>query len=325
LIPGEMMKHFVLLLLALLFGALWNAQAIESQGETHGELRRTVALTFDDLPEVFSRDVATMRRNTTELLRTLKLHRAPAIGFVNEGKLHRPGEIDARTAVLKQWVDAGMTLGNHTFSHLRLLNTPLLAYEDDVIKGEVITRQLMSARQPYQLYFRHPYTSTGPNKEVKAAFESFLRERGYKVAPFTIENSDYIFNQIYFDASRNKDTALMERLHRTYLDYNDAQFEFFERLSIETFGREISQILLIHANDINADCLDELLKRLEARGYRFVTLDQAMEDKAYQTRDDYIGLHGPSWMHRWTVSLGLTMKLNQEPDPPKWVLDMFKR
>lgn len=315
------MRHLLLMLLALLFVPCSTAQ----NNEPRGEARRTVALTFDDLPEVFSRDVATMRRNTTELLRTLKLHRAPAIGFVNEGKLHTPGEIDARVEVLKQWVDAGMMLGNHTFSHLRLLNTPLLAYEDDVIKGEVITRRLMNERQPYQLYFRHPYTSTGPNKEVKAAFESFLRERGYKVAPFTIENSDYIFNQIYSAARRNKDTALMERLRKTYLDYNDRQFEFFERLSSETFEREISQILLIHANDINADCLDELLKRLQARGYRFVTLDQAMEDKAYQTRDDYIGLHGPSWMHRWTVSLGLKMKLDQEPDPPKWVLDVFKR
>ena len=237
----------------------------------------------------------------------------------------RPGELDARTEVLKLWVDAGMMLGNHGFSHLRLLTTPLLKYEEDVIKGEVITRRLMSGREPYQLYFRHPYTRTGPTREVKAEFESFLREHGYKVAPFTIENSDYIFNQIYFDARRNNDTALMERLRKTYLDYNDGQFEFIERLSSEMFGREISQILLIHANDINSDCLDEMLKRLAARGYRFVTLDQALEDKAYQTRDDYVGLHGPSWLHRWTVSMRLKMKLDQEPDPPKWVLDMFQK
>jgi len=319
------MKRLSLMLLAVLFVPLSNAQDIDVHGEARGEARREVALTFDDLPEAFSRDIGTMRHNTTELLRTLKLHRAQAIGFVNEGKLHVPGELDARTAVLKQWVDAGMTLGNHGFSHLRLLTTPLLKYEEDVIKGEVITRRLMSGRQPYQLYFRHPYTSTGPTREVKAAFESFLREHGYKVAPFTIENSDYIFNQIYSDARRNNDTALMERLRKTYLEYNDGQFEFIERLSSEMFGREISQILLIHANDINADCLGEMLKRLEARGYHFVSLDQALEDKAYQTKDDYVGLHGPSWLHRWTVSLGLKMKLDQEPDPPKWVLDMFKK
>jgi len=311
------MRHLFLVLLALLWVPCSNAQGIES--------RRTVALTFDDLPAAFSRDLAAMKRNTPALLQTLKLHRAPAIGFVNEEKLQVPSEIDARVEVLKQWVDAGMILGNHGYSHLRLLNTPLLKYEDDVIKGEVITRRLMTGRQPYQLYFRHPYTSTGSTKEIKAAFENFLKERGYKVAPFTIENSDYIFNQMYADARRDKDTLMMERLRKAYLELSEAQFDFFERLSSEMFGREISQILLIHANDINADCLDDLLKRLEKRGYRFVTLDQALEDKAYQTRDDYIGLHGPSWLHRWTVSLGLKMKLDQEPDPPKWVLDMFKK
>jgi peptidoglycan/xylan/chitin deacetylase (PgdA/CDA1 family) len=311
------MRHIWIVILVLSGGGFASAQNLEAG--------RTVALTFDDLPEVFSRDVPSMRRNTTELLRVLKAHHAPAIGFVNEGKLHAPGEIDARIEVLKQWVDAGMNLGNHTYSHLRLLNTPLARYEDDVIQGEVITRRLMSVRQPYQLYFRHPYTSTGPNKAVKAAFENFLRERGYKVAPFTIENSDYIFNRIYFDARRNNDAALMERLRKAYLDYNDGQFELMEHLSTEMFGREITQILLFHANDINADCLDEMLKRLEARGYRFVTLDQALEDKAYQTPDDYIGTNGPSWLHRWTVALGLKMTLAREPDPPKWVLDMMKK
>ena len=315
------MKYFSIVAIALLIVSGSRAQEPKSREQ----LNRSVAVTFDDLPEVFSRDLAAMRRNTEEILRVLTLRRVPALGFVNEGKLHVTGELDARTEVLKKWVDAGMTLGNHTFSHLKLFNTPLLIYQDDVIKGEVITRRLMSNRQPYQLYFRHPYTSTGPNKEVKAAFEKFLNERGYKIAPFTIENSDYIFNQMYADARRKNDNLLMERLRTAYLDYNDSQFEFMERLSKEMFAREISQILLIHSNDINADSLDEMLRRITARGYRFVTLDQALEDKAYQTKDDYIGMNGPSWLHRWSVGLGLKMKLVEEPDPPKWVMDMFKK
>ena len=309
------MKCLVLVLLAFPCFSSTPAQTLDRY--------RTVALTFDDLPDALD-DLAGMRRNTPELLRTLKLHNAPAIGFVNESKLHAPGELDARTAVLKQWVNAGMILGNHTFSHSRLFTTPLAKYEQDVINGEVITRRLMSGHKPYQLYFRHPYTSTGPNKEVKEAFEKFLAERGYKVAPFTIENSDYIFNRLYVDARRDKDSELMERLRKAYLELNDAQFEFFERISNEMFGRQISQILLIHANDINADCLDQMLKRLESRGYRFVTLDQALQDKAYQTKDDYIGPNGPSWLHRWTVNMGMKMKLAEEPDPPKWVLDLSK-
>ena len=122
------MRHLLLVLLAALCVPLSNAPDTDIHGEARGEARREVALTFDDLPEAFSRDIATMKRNTTELLRTLKLHRAQAIGFVNEGKLHVPGELDARTEVLKQWVDAGMrlaTTGFHIFgcSPLRCSST----------------------------------------------------------------------------------------------------------------------------------------------------------------------------------------------------------
>ena len=55
---------------------------------------------------------------TAELLRVLRRHRAPAIGFVNEGQLDAGGERrSAREALLQAWIDAGMTLGNHTYAH----------------------------------------------------------------------------------------------------------------------------------------------------------------------------------------------------------------
>lgn len=286
---------------------------------------RSVAITFDDLPDGTARDIHAIRRNTTELLRVLRRHGAPAIGFVNEINVRVPGETDARVGLLRQWLGSGMMLGNHGFSHLRFFDTPLAKYQDDVIKGELITRALMRERGSHHLYFRHPYTSTGANKEAKAAFEKFLGDRGYKIAPFTVGNSDFIFNDIYVEARRNKDAAMMRRIREAYLQNTDSQFRFFERRSAEMFGRQISQTLLIHANDINADCLDEMLNRLTARGYRFVTLDGALEDEAYQTRDDYIGPAGPSWLHRWTLSMGMKWERDREPGLEDWVLEAFKK
>jgi peptidoglycan/xylan/chitin deacetylase (PgdA/CDA1 family) len=308
--------RFSLVLVLILIGSSSEAQTA----------RRSVALTFDDLPKAFdSGNLADARRTTSEILAALKRHRAPAIGFVNERQLHVPGEMDARIAILDLWVQAGLTLGNHTFSHPDLQTTPLPQYEDDFIHGEVITRRLMQKAGPYQLYFRHPFTHTGPTKEVRAAFEEFLKTRGYKIAPFTVENSDYIFNKLYVEARKANDQPLSTRIRAAYLEHNDAVFGFIEGLSREMFGREIMQVLLIHANDLNADCMDEMLKRMETRGYEFKTLDRALEDKAYETRDDFVGRMGPSWLHRWSVSLGLRMKLDQEPDPPNWVMEMYKK
>ncbi len=64
------------------------------------------------------------------------------------------------------------------------------------------------------------------------------------------------------------------------------------------FGRPIRHIFLIHSNEINADSLDAMLERLTERGYRFISLDRALEDEAFQVSDDYVGPWGLSWLHR---------------------------
>ena len=58
----------------------------------------------------------------------------------------------------------------------------------------------------------------------------------------------------------------------------DAKFDYFERESKALFGREIPQVLLIHANSLNADAYPELARMMKARGYRFVPLGEALED-----------------------------------------------
>jgi peptidoglycan/xylan/chitin deacetylase (PgdA/CDA1 family) len=162
----------------------------------------------------------------------------PQPAFVNEAKLFVPGEVDARIALLQQWVEAGVILGDHTYSHAEFNQLTVEQFEDEIVKGDVITRRLMQSRQPYQLYFRHPETHTGDNQAKKEA--------------------------------------------------------------------------------INADCLNDLLQRLEARGYRFVTLDEAMSDPAYRTRDTLVTKSGPTWLWRWMKSKGMAIGFRGDPDPPEW-------
>jgi hypothetical protein len=90
-------------------------------------------------------------------------------------------------------------------------------------------------------------------------------------------------------------------------------------LAQDTFGRDIPQVLLIHVNRLNADAMPELVRRWKARGYRWITLSDAVKDDAYATRDAYVGISGPSWLHRWRVGLGKPDRQRDEPDPPDWV------
>lgn len=319
-----MSKTFLILFLAL----ICVCAPVTKQTNQSKIPRRTVALTFDDLPynnPVGGNYLKDAKRVTDELLRVMKAHRATSVGFVNEGKLHAPGELNARTALLKQWVDAGMTLGNHTYSHPDFNTQTIQQFQDEIVKGEVITRRLMKGRQPYQLYFRHPMTHTGDTREKKEAIEKFLAERGYKVTPHTIENSDYIYNVGYVRARQKNDQALMKKLRDAYLEFNFAATDFAEQISPKIFGREIPQLLLLHAIDINADCLDEMLRRYEARGYRFVTLDEAMSDPAYQTKDTLVAQRGPTWLWRWSKSLGQNISFKDDPEIPQWIMDLYNQ
>jgi peptidoglycan/xylan/chitin deacetylase (PgdA/CDA1 family) len=307
-----------------LFAALALVQVGRVTLVAQSPTARAMALTFDDLPYVAlesSDYVHDADRVTTEILRVLRTHNAPAVAFVNEARLQVQGETDARVAVLKRWADSGIVLGNHTYSHADLNALTADQYEDEIIRGEVVTRRLMEPRNPYQLYFRHPFTHTGDTAEKKRAVEGFLAARGYKVAPFTIENSDFIFARPYAKARRSGDDTMKQRLSQAYLDFTVSETTFMETIATQLFGHDIPQTLLVHSNDITADNLDKMLTTFERRGYRFITLAQAMADTAYRTQD-VVTKAGPTWLWRWMKSKGMNLNFRDEPDPPAWVTDL---
>jgi peptidoglycan/xylan/chitin deacetylase (PgdA/CDA1 family) len=282
--------------------------------------RRQVAVTFDDLPftgDGGKTDARGIGEFTSKLLATFKAHKMPVIGFVNERKLQREGERDALIAVLKMWVNAGCELGNHTYGHPSFYRTPLDAFQKQVVDGEPVTRSLLAARNMKLRYFRHPFLNTGPDLKTKEAFERFLSERGYRVAPVTIDNAEWIFAQAYTQALQRGDKETAKRVADEYAPYMERMFEFYERMSVELFGREIPQTLLVHANALNADHFDRIAAMMKRRGYSFITLDAALKDKAYEHRDTYTGATGISWLQRWLITRGQTF--SKKPALPPYM------
>lgn len=290
-----------------------------SQGEAQaGRTVRQVAVTFDDLPATRIVSLADVRTLTTQLLDELAAYRIPATGFVNEGKLDEvPGERQGRIDLLDGWLDAGHELGNHTYSHLRLYNATIAEFEADLLRGEQVTRQLLEARGCVPRYFRHPTLNTGRDAEHKAAAERVLARHGYTVAPVTIDSDEYLYAAAYARARAAGDSALMQRLGTDYVRYMARMFGYYERLSMTLLTREPAQVLLLHANWLNADYLAPLVEMMQRRGYEFVTLEAAMADPVYRLPDTYVGNRGPSWLERWIVSRGLVVPA--APQVPGWV------
>lgn len=285
--------------------------------------KREMVITLDDLPLVDRRALsrAEYRRTVEDLIRVLAEKSVPAIGFVNEDKLIADGRVEPdRVALLGAWLDAGLALGNHTHAHAGLHRTSVDDFLAGVLLGERTLRPLLESRGKELRYFRHPYLHTGRDADTRNRVDAFLARHGYVVAPVTIDNADYLYAAAYAQALQAQDEDLAERLVTSYLDYMLAVVVYYEQQSMALYGRNMSHVLLLHANRLNADTLGRLLGTLQALGYRFVSLEQALQDPAYQQADAYFGPAGISWLHRWALTAGKRGAFFAgEPEVPDWV------
>lgn len=287
---------------------------------------RMVAVTFDDLPAVVQgdRSVAAHARVTEGVLRHVREHRVPAIGFVNEVKLQTDGRVDERRVeLLRQWARAGLELGNHGYSHVDFHETPLDEYVDDMAYGDSVTKVVLAERGQRPRFFRHPFLHTGRTMEDRRRFEASLAERGYRVAPVTIDNHDYLFAAAYDLAPAD---SVRRRVADEYLAYMERVTAYYEQQSVSLLGRDIPHVLLLHANDLNADHFGRIAEMYVRRGYAFVPLERALQDPAYASPDTYTGPGGITWIHRWALTAGKRgAAFAGEPEVPAWVQDLARR
>ncbi len=299
------MRALLALLVSLLFAGAAFAQA------------RQVAITIDDLPrggDGGARDLVTVRTMTEKLLRPFREQRIPVTGFVNAARFD--GDAEGLRQVLDLWLDAGADLGNHSHSHPDINSVPVADYIADIVKGEPPIRAALGARGRKLEWYRHPYLHVGATTEARSTLSDWLDKHGYRVAPVTLDNADYMYARLYLAPMTR------ERVRSEYVSYMESVVAFFEQRSVEVAGREFPQVLLIHASQMNADLMPELLAMFRRRGYSFVTLDAALKDAAYQLPESYVGRGGFSWIHRWSRHKGMPNR--GEPEPPEWVQKGFE-
>lgn len=279
-----------------------------------------VAITFDDLPyaAVAADDNGALRGMTDRLLLQLQTDRVPAVGFVNEAKLYRESVLEpARVDLLHSWLKAGFELGNHTYSHLSLNRVPLDVFQSDLLQGEAVTRPLMQSEGRGLRWFRHPFLHRGKTAEARSAFQGFLAAHGYRVAPVTVNNSEWVFAAAYARALAQGDADAARRIGAAYVPYMEVVFAQAEQLTLDLFGRPIPHVLVLHANALNAEYFDALAAMLRQRGYRFISLDDALTDRAYASPAGSGGIEGESWLEGWARDAGL--RPLQPPPVPGFV------
>ncbi len=269
--------------------------------------QKEICITLDDLPVVSYgfKEISFQQNIIDKLISTFDEHEIPAIGFVNESKLYQNGKLrKEKVALLESWLDAGYELGNHTYSHPSYHRVSYKKFTDDIIKGEKVCKELTKNYGTEYQYFRHPFLHVGLTPEKHDSLKVFLSDHGYIEAPVSIDNDDYIFAYAYSKAMSKKDQQLMDQIGRDYIDYMEKKLVYFENQSNKLLGRNVKHILLLHANAINADYLDDLARRYKEHGYSFISMKEALEDPAYQKEITKYNNWGISWIDRWALSAG---------------------
>lgn len=218
---------------------------------------KTISLTIDDLPFVGE------YRNfhLTMLMNTLKEQQVPATGFIIASEVR-----DNNWDLLKQFKEAGFGLGNHTFSHANLNRLKSKEYIHEIHQAD----KLLAAVLTEPKYFRYPYLAMGTGVK-KSKVMHYLAKHHYEVAPITIDTKDFVFNQRLLSVPEVDRRTYLTELKPFYLD-----FILQQTLKAQERHQHNSQILLIHANLLNAYVLPDIIKLFKQMNYTFIPLEEAL-------------------------------------------------
>jgi peptidoglycan/xylan/chitin deacetylase (PgdA/CDA1 family) len=327
------MKMYILfkgkiLIEKLIFNKVINSVLLILIGTCMFGQNKQVCFTIDDLP-VASDSFTSIDFQTTvseKILAALKRHRIPAIGFVNGSKLYTGNRFDSQKMnLLKMWLSDGMKLGNHTFAHKDYNITSYDEFINDIKKCEQEILKVNANFNKAEKYFRHPYLHVGNTKEKADSLYQFLKVNGYVEAPVTIDHSDWIFTLAYDSAMVKGDSSMMKKIGKAYLDFAEQKLKYIEGQAEKLFKRKMKHILLLHANSINADYLEDIVAIYKKNGYRFISLRQALKDKVYEIKIRIFVEWGIPWLDRWALSAGKKDDFfKEEPITPDYIMKLAK-
>jgi hypothetical protein len=271
LILETVLKRSILLCALAFAGA---AHAAPADG------RFDVAVTVDDLPSHGSKPADVTRAEIARShIATFKAHGVPeAWGFVNAVALvNDPGS----DAALDVWRQAGYPLGNHAYTHMGLSNAPSLdAWEADVRANEPVLEKYMAGKDWRVL--RYPFLDAAGKGQRHDDALAWLKSRGYRIADVTLGFDDWAYTDTYARCVAKGDQAAIEGMKASYFRRVDQQLARTKAMSQRVYGRMIPQVLLTHMGAWSAVTLPEVMKRLDAAGAHYVTLEQVQSDAAYR-------------------------------------------
>ncbi|MGQ3891943.1 polysaccharide deacetylase family protein [Legionella sp. CNM-4043-24] len=236
--------------------------------------KREIALTIDDLPFVGE----SKNFHLNMIIDTLKEHEVTATGFIIAGNVHKEN-----WPVLQRFKEAGFALGNHTLTHKNLNQAKTAEYIYEIEESDKRLQPVLTEPR----FFRYPYLAIGTG-EKRDTIRQVLAEKNYRNAPITIDSNDFVFNKLLLTVPEKGRRKFIETLKLAYIDFIWQQTLLAEEKSHYSKKSDQAQILLIHANLLNAYVLPDIINLYQQNGYTFVSLDEALKTRNLAEQDQHV-------------------------------------
>lgn len=319
-----------LLLISAFLISVFSAQtAFPVNSKTVVTENKKIAIGLVPLPPLDRLNPPHDSESTSRLLiEKLKAHKVLAVGFVSGGMITESKKVSdvretpsltevippnsVRANIVRLWRDAGFEIGIGGFRHIWFYNTPYDEYVANVEKNERVTKYILAEKNLPLRWFSYPFLNTGKTAADAERFETWLSSQGLRSVKYTFDNQEWMYSFAYDMARKDNDVNTMNEIRSEFLDYMEKMLAHYEAYSQEMFGRDIAQTLVLTPSPLVAQTADELFGMFEKHGYRFVSMDEAMQDEAYQTKAAVVeSQSGISWFERWQMAQN--KKLRDEP------------
>jgi len=229
-----------------------------------------IAITIDDHP-LPSGNLFSCRDRTHALVEACDKHDVKA-AFFCVGKWCQEDEQNLLTYLN----DSGHFLANHSFSHFHSSELSCQEFELELQKTEKIL-------EPYSLmkkWFRHPGLDRGNQKhwggsrKKALALSDILKTNGYLEGYVTINTFDWHVDYSLQQALLKGKQVNYDNLKKMYVSLIKEWCDCFISLYKKV---EVTHTLLLHANDLNALFLDDILNMIKESGWNLVSPERAFD------------------------------------------------
>lgn len=230
-----------------------------------------IAISIDDAPMPSTRLFKCIDR-TKAIIAQLKAVDSPAIGVFSLGK--HAEELPQGLEQLRLYGEAGHVIANHSYSHYQLSKVSSQVFIKDVQRAH----QLLSSLPNFKPFFRFPHLCEGKNATQREKVLKALDSMGYQEGYVTVSNYDFAINSLVNKAIRKGQSIDYEKLKQVYLAILWDCISFYDQLALQVLGRQVKHVLLLHANDLAAYYIGDLITFIRSKGWKVIPIQEAYQD-----------------------------------------------